>query len=431
MSTDDVTTASLADTKLAVINDPLTPTVKDILAGNPVEYEGDTIDDVMQVFERAYFINHCGDSEVLHTCIYAMALQSCKNTKGLHAKANGKKGSGKSSAIAAALHLAPQESVCKGSFSDMVLFRKVMAIRHPRIMLDDVVLSEKQTANIKRASGAFQGKCEHATIIDNKETSFFIPERSVFFMTSVDEAGDDQLVDRFISLGTGINDTDDIAYSKWEDEKRRDGRPDLVVNDWVLLSRALLRLLATREFVVHTPPLDFAYSNDRRLINMVYDLTAAHAILYHTQRKNENTDGVTHVWADQADLDAIITMSMFARTDKAAETRFTQAEQRLHELIQQDMVGKNTQYAIYTEQELVALYGKTTNTLRALLYGRGGSQQNYHAGLMAKAPWMGFVEDVGKTSRYMGISVKKHVTNTFGQFATTDAIGNVADILPR
>jgi hypothetical protein len=415
MSNDDVTASTLADTKIAVKDDPLIPVVKDVLAGISVEYDGESIDDVMQVFERAYYINHCGDSEVLHTCIYAMALQSSTTTKGLHAKATGRKGSGKSSAVAAALHLAPQETICKGSFSDMALFRKVMTIHHPRIMLDDVVLSEKQTANIKRATGAFQERCEHSTIVENKGVDFFIPERSVFFMTSVDEAGDDQLVDRFISLSTGIDAKDDLAYTKWEIEKRVEGRPDLIINEHVRLARSMLRYIATKQFTVHTPEkFAFAYINDRRLVNMVLDLMGAHAILYHMQRQSKDENGVSHIWADERDLNAIIHMSMFTRVDGEAETRLTTAEQRLNEMIQMDMATRHMETAIYSEQEIAKIYGKTLRTTRALLYGKDGSQQNPKGGLTAKVKWMMLVEGEG---RCMRIEVRKHATKFFGQFA--------------
>jgi hypothetical protein len=412
---------TVVDLELAMAKDPWTPLAKDLLAGKEVTCEGVTYTDVLRAFEQGYHINHCGDTEVLWCCIYAMVLQSCGNTKGLHAKATGKKGSGKSTAVAAALHLAPPETVCKGSFSDMALFRKVMNIHHPRIMLDDVVLSEKQTANIKRATGAFQERCEHSTIIDNKGVDFYIPARSVFFMTSVQEAGDDQLVDRFVALGTGVDGKDDLAYSQWENEKRVDGRPDLVVTDTVLLARAMLRYIAAKEFVVRTPKLEFAYTNDRRLMNMVWDLMSAHAILYHLQRHHEDCDGVTRVVADNRDLDAIIHMSMFTRVDDAVETRLTPAEQCLHEIIQQDMIKKGQkesvikESAIYSEQEIADLYGKALSTTRALLYGRGGTQQKHTSGLMAKAPWMTLTE--ADRGWMMYIKVRKHATNFFGQFA--------------
>jgi energy-coupling factor transporter ATP-binding protein EcfA2 len=416
MTKEDIDASSLADTLIAVQTDEHTTIAKEILAGTQIVCDGSPITDVMSVFENAYSLNHSGDNEVLHTCIYAMALQSCKNTKGLHAKATGKKGSGKSTAIAAALHLAPHETVCKGSFSDMALFRKVRNIRHPRIMLDDVVLSEKQTANIKRATGAFQEKCEHSTIVENKDEVFFIPERSVFLMTSVNEEGDDQLVDRFIALGTGVGYTDDESYAAWENEKRCDGREDLVTNESVRVARAILRYLATEEFIVHTPNLQFAYTTDRRLMNMVWDLMSAHAILYHLQRRYEEAAGVIHVWADERDLNAIIHVSMFNRLDAASETRLTPAEQRLNVMLQDDLLKRNVEDKIYTEQEIANLYGKTMPTVRGVLYGRDGSQQRYTKGLMAKVTWLEHVPDDVNRNR-LNIKVHKHASSFFGQFA--------------
>lgn len=412
---------ALATVKELVLGDRRIEKVKAILAGTETDCSGNVYSDPMRLFESAYYVNHCGDGEVLQTCVYSMCLQSCVNSKGLQVKVHGKRGKGKTGGVRASMHCAPPESVTRGSFSDMALFRKVMGMRHPRIMLDDVVLSEKQTANIKRATSDFQNDCEHSTIVDNKSTDYFIPARSVFFMTSVNEAGDDQLGDRFVTLGVSDDAKDDEMYAAWEDARRRDALADFVVNEDVLLCRSLIRYLDTKEFAVHTPSLKFSSTNDRRLMNIVYDLMSANAILYHMQRRTEEKDGIIHVWADERDLNAVIHMSLFKRVDAAADARLSPAEQKLHEALQAELTRRNTDTMFISEQEIADLIGKTKPAVRNNLYGKGGNQRNFEMGLMAKAPWMGFDEEGYGDHK---IIVRKHSVVYFGQFAVINPTVN-------
>jgi len=69
------------------------------------------------------------------------------------------------------------------------------------LFLDDTVLNEEQVALIKRAMSNYQTETKHTTVIEKKGVPLQLPNRLVFLGSSVWEAGDDQLQDRFLNIG--------------------------------------------------------------------------------------------------------------------------------------------------------------------------------------------------------------------------------------
>ena len=366
------------------------------------------------VFRKGFSLNHCGDDEILRAVIYARVLQSSRTTKGLQVFVTGDKGSGKSSAVKSAVHLIPPENVNEGSFSDKAFFRKLEGKDKPVVYLDDITLSDSQVATIKRAMTNFQRPTEHNTITEQRLVVNAIPARTLWLGSAVSETGDDQLKDRFLSLGIQNNPENDTEYILWELQRRKAGRSENAVDEHVILSRAILQHITDYEFVVAgLDRVEFAYTSDRRLVNICLDLMEAHAILHYLQREHDEKDGVITVHPVFADLDAALDFSMFRFTDKTSDGRLTKAERALDDIIQERM-GDKTEWTL-TEAEVVELFQKSLTRIRALLYGRNGSPSNITGGLLEKAPW--YCLDYDQDTRKHVIRVKKHVHNKFEQFA--------------
>jgi energy-coupling factor transporter ATP-binding protein EcfA2 len=368
----------------------------------------------MDTFRKGYYLNHCGDDEILRAIIYARVLQSSRTTKGLQVFITGDKGSGKSSAVKSAVNLIPPEKVSEGSFSDKAFFLKLEKKDKPVVYLDDITLTESQVATIKRAMTNFQRVTEHNTIVEHKLVVIAIPARSLWLGSAVSETGDDQLKDRFLMLGIQNSPESDKEYVAWELQRRKEGRSEYAITEDVNLSRAMLQHINEHEFVVAGVDwVEFTYTSDRRLINICLDLMEANAILHYHQREHEEKDGVIIVHPVADDLNAALDFSMFRFTDKNADGRLTKAERALDNIIQDDIGGRAEQN--YFETRVVELFGKSVTRVRTLLYGRNGTSLNIKGGLLEKAPWYSL--DVDQDTRKNVIRVKKHKNNNFAQFA--------------
>ena len=399
-SVEDITRARLAAAEQQKLNDKAVDILKNF---EPID-----------TFKKGYGLNHCGDDEILRAVVYARVLQSSRTTKGLQVFVTGDKGSGKSSAVKSAVNLIPPEEVNEGSFSDKAFFLKLEDKEKPVIYLDDTVLSEQQVATIKRCMTNFQRPTDHNTIVDHKLVVHAIPARSLWLGSAVNEAGDDQLKDRFLTLGIQNNPENDTAYIAWELQRRKEGRSENAVNDDVILARAILQHITEHEFVVAGfDRVTFAYTSDRRLVNICLDLMEANAILHYLQRVHDEKDGVITVHPVADDLIAALDFSMFKQTDKSSDGRLTKAERALDDAIQA-AITIGTEWT-GTEAEVVALFKKSLTRIRALLYGRTGSPNNITGGLLEKASWYSL--DIEGNNRKHVIRVKKHERNKFGTFA--------------
>jgi len=260
----------------------------------------------------------------------------------------------------------------------------------------------------------FQRETAHNTIIDHKLATESIPARTLWLGSAVSETGDDQLKDRFLTLGIQNSPENDQAYILWELERRKEGRAENAVNDDVLMSRAILHHIGEREFIVAGfDQIEFAYTTDRRLVNICLDLTEASAILNYRQREHSEDNGVITVHPLPEDLDAALQFSMFNLTDKGADGRLTKAERAMDDAIQTNIQDKTERE--FTEAAIVELYGKSLTRVRALLYGRDGSPNNISGGLLEKAPWYSL--DTEPDTHRNVIRVKKHTRCNFDQFA--------------
>lgn len=368
----------------------------------------------LDVFRKGFSLNHCGDNEILRAVIYARVLQSSRTTKGLQVFVTGDKGSGKSSAVKSAVNLIPPERVNEGSFSDKAFFLKLEKKEKPVVFLDDITLTDPQVATIKRAMTNFQRETEHNTITDHKLVVIAIPARSLWLGSAVSETGDDQLKDRFLTLGIQNSPENDREYVAWELQRRKEGRSENALNDDVILSRAILQHITDHEFVVAgVDRVEFAYTTDRRLVNICLDLMEANAILHFHQREHEEKDGVITVHPVKDDLDAALNFSMFTFTDKKADGRLTKAERALDNIIQA-AIGEKSEKD-FSEAKIVELFSKSVTRVRALLYGRDGTAPNIKGGLLEKAPWYSL--DVDQDTRRNVIRVKKHEYNDDGREA--------------
>jgi hypothetical protein len=118
----------------------------------------------LDLFQKAYDLNHNGDLEIMRAVVYGACLQSSRTTHGLQIFISGGKGTGKTNALKAGLNLIPPGEIVQGSFSDKAFFAQLGNMVKPVVFLDDVMLNDTQVSTMKRAMSNFQTVTEHHTL---------------------------------------------------------------------------------------------------------------------------------------------------------------------------------------------------------------------------------------------------------------------------
>jgi len=356
----------------------ITKKATDILTtGNPLEF-------LMDQFHK----NHSGHDELARCIFYAYAVQSSQTSKGIQPETTGAKGSGKTHTVNSTLHLCPPELIYDSTFSPKSLY--YAPPKHGSIIYSDEDLDPDLVKLVKRMMSNFQRDTRHTTIIDKQVKTLVIPKRQVFLSSTVLGDGDDQFSDRTVQVGISNNEKDDEKYAEFESKRRQEGRPEFQITESVLIAREMMRIIREHEFEVKMIEVKFSYENDRRLINIFYDLVEASAILNFMKRggKTLDIDGITRITPTKEDIDAALNFEMFRFTSKDVDTRLTKAQVSLHNKIQEYIKtqGSPNKFTL-TESKIVELYGKSQQAVRKLLYGLDGTPNKITGGLLDRTRW--------------------------------------------
>ena len=257
---------------------------------------GDPLAFLLDTFNR----EHVGDRIVAECLVMSLASQSVENTNGLHVAISGNSGKGKTHACTTMLQQVPHDYRLAGTVSDKALYYND-ALRPGTVFLfDDVSFSDDLQEVLKAATANFRVGIQHQTVTaDRKLQVCSIPERCVWWLAKVEDAGDDQVANRMLTVW--IDDSLDqdervLRYMK-EREAREDGgdgeEPGLPV------CRAIWRVLKEGRLHVSIPyarRVQFSATTNRRNPGILFDLIKASALLHRFQRE-EYDDGI------RADLD--------------------------------------------------------------------------------------------------------------------------------
>jgi len=337
----------------------------------------------LKYLQQAFEFNHIGHLEIFRSVIYAFCAQSSATSKGIQPEATGNKGSGKTHAITSTLLLFPQEYIYNTSLSPRVLFYSPP--KQGSMIYCDEQLDPALVNILKRVMTNFQQDTEHTTVIDKEPKKLVIPKRQVIMGSSVVGIGDDQFGDRVVQVGIINTEDDDKKYEEFESKRRKEGRPEFQINRQVEICRVMMLHIREHEFIVKMPDINFAFNNDRRLINIFYDLVEASAILNYMRRNPvvDDETGIITIAPNKDDILAAQDFEMFRMAIKETDGRLTRSQTALHEKIQESITAS----VIKTEAEIVELYGKSQQAVRKLLYGEGGTPNKICGGLVERTSW--------------------------------------------
>ncbi|GLI45401.1 hypothetical protein [Methanoculleus bourgensis] len=245
---------------------------------------GDPLAFVLDTFNKT----HVGDRTVAESLAMSVASRSVENTNGLHVAISGNSGKGKTHACTTMQNLIPEDSRLKGTVSDRALYYD--DLRAGTVFLfDDVSLSDDLQEVLKSATTNFREPIEHRTLTTERKLRVCtIPERCVWWLAKVDDPGDDQVMNRMLTVWIDDSAEQDrrvLAHMK-EREAREDGGdgedPGLPV------CRAVWRVLKEERLHVSIPyaqRVHFAATTNRRNPGILFDLIKASALLHRFQRE--------------------------------------------------------------------------------------------------------------------------------------------------
>ena len=246
---------------------------------------GDPLAFLLDTFNKS----HVGDRTVAECLVMSLASQSVENTNGLHVAISGNSGKGKSHACTTMLQQVPEEYRLAGTVSDKALYYNGSLQPGTVFLFDDVSLSDDLQEVLKAATANFRVSIEHQTVTTDRKLQICrIPERCIWWLAKVEDAGDDQVANRMLTVWIDDSLEQDervLQYMKEREtsEDQSDGEdPDLVV------CRTIWRLLREKRLHVSIPyarRVQFSATTNRRNPGILFDLIKASALIHRFQRE--------------------------------------------------------------------------------------------------------------------------------------------------
>lgn len=336
--------------------------------GNPLAFMLDTFN-----------MEHVGDRIVAECLIMSVVSQSVINTKGLHVSTSGNSGKGKTHACNTMLDLLPPDYRLKGTVSNKALFYHDTLRPGTVLLFDDVTMSEDMQELLKSATANFREQIEHRTLTTDRQLRVCtIPERCVWWLAKVENIGDDQVMNRMLTVW--IDDSTEQDRAVLEHMKKVEAGEIKTEESATEICRAMWEIIKTDCLNVKIPfatRIQFLASSNRRNPAMLFDLIKCHARLNFCQRQRDE-DG--NIIAQKEDFDSGKKLYTRINGDTGGqETKLTRNEAAaLSAVAKTGLSG----FSIRRLQELTGLSYYQTYRILHGYSSRGCS----YAGLLEKCP---------------------------------------------
>lgn len=335
----------------------------------------DPLNFILDVFTK----EHVGDGIVAECLIMSVASQSVANTKGLHVSISGNSGKGKTHACNTMLELIPPDYRLKGTVSNKALFYHDSLRPGTVLLFDDISMSEDMQELLKSATANFREPIEHRTLTSDRQLKVCtIPERCVWWLAKVENIGDDQVMNRMLTVW--IDDSADQDRAVLEHMKKVEAGEICHDDSAAEVCRAIWEIIKSDCLDVKIPfatKIQFLASSNRRNPAMLFDLIKCHARLNFCQRQREEDGSII---AQREDFDAGKNLYTQINGDTGGqETKLTRNEAAaLSSVAKAGM----TSFSVRNVQELTGLSYYQTYRIFHGYNSRGCS----YAGLLEKCP---------------------------------------------
>jgi len=344
---------------------------------------GDPLAFLFDCFHR----DHVGDRTVAECLIMSVASQSVANTRGLHVAISGNSGKGKTHACNTMLRLLPEAYRLKGTVSNKALFYYDDFKAGTVLLFDDITLSDDLQELLKSATANFQEQIEHRTLTRDRQLKVCtIPERCVWWLAKVEAVGDDQVMNRMLTVWIDDSIAQDQAVLthlkqvEAGEVSPADGDPDILVcrSMWEMLKGAVRRVR-----IPFARKINFSAAQNRRNPAMLFDLIKCHAVLHFLQRETDE-DGT--IVATMEDFTYARRLFLALNGDVGSqETKLTRNESAA--LTTMSRLGLR----VFTIRQLQDSLGLSYHQTYRLLHGYTNSRASY-LGILDKCPAISLID---------------------------------------
>lgn len=343
---------------------------------------GDPVDYIIKAVSRRVL----GADRAIRTLVYCISAMDISNSRGLHPKASGESGSGKSWILYQFAHYLPPSWVQIGSGSNLSAFYHNESNKNKKFWVLDDYRAGNETLDsiIKRTSTRFHEIYEHPTVIKQQAVKLFIGSEQVWAITSVDGSQDIQVLNRQVPFDA--DDSIELTKAVNDSELRRaaTGEPDYPHDETVEVCRMIWQILrddAEAIFGVKIPFSDriqWMDLSNRRNLPMFLDFIKSNAFMNMNKRE---IDEEGFILAEEADFKA----AQLLLDNKNAEEfskRLTAKERQAAEII--SAAGE------ISRNDLAEAMGLTPQRISGIINGYRGRDGELHGGLKQK---LNIIED--------------------------------------
>jgi len=254
-----------------------------LVHGNPIDFVLDTLEDF-----------HAGDRKTGELLLCTTVQGNCLNAFGTQPKLSGGSGKGKTHLCKALRHLIPKEWILYTSLSPKALWYASDIKPGMIIFSDDVRIHEEMEDTLKKSMSNFQEPSVYRVLNKDHEVEVrALPERIVWWLTSVLDDQEEQLRNRFFSGGVDESAEQDLRALDLTFAPLAEGREEFPVTENVLICREIIRIIKVDKWIVWAPFLkdgeelavNWGNPSERRNPGRFADLLASYAILRSGQRE--------------------------------------------------------------------------------------------------------------------------------------------------
>lgn len=320
--------------------------IRILQTSDPIKYILDTVNQY-----------HAGDAKTEEGICISIAGQSCLNTAGIQIAVNGESGSGKSHGLKTHLHLVPSKYKIVTSLSAKAAY--YMQMKPGTIIFsDDTVPSEDMEEVIKRATTNYQEFTQHTTVKDGKINYYLIPPRINWYLTSVDSAVSEQLLNRQLTFNTIDDFSQKNAIFEMQKLEALSGELGLlIINDDVLTCRRIYDIIRSRTFKVKIPFADRIELTDKsntRTFPLFLDMIKGYTVFFHAQR---DTDEEGYLLSTEGDFEKARTL--FESQTEGIVSKLNEKERKVIDYIGQHprctiaIIANGTKFSYATTRTLL------------------------------------------------------------------------------
>ncbi|MDE4908969.1 hypothetical protein L0665_10155 [Methanogenium marinum] len=358
---------------------------------------GDPLAFLLDVFHR----DHVGDQTVAECLAMSVASQSVENTSGLHVAISGNSGKGKSHACNTMIQLLPEEYRLTGTVSDKALFYHDSLQAGTVLLFDDVSLSDDMQEVLKSATSNFRESIQHRTLTTDRQLKLCtIPERCVWWLAKVESIGDDQVMNRMLTVWIDDSKDQDRAVLEHMKQQEAQCREDEQADTDIYVCHEMWNLIKQKIHHVRTPfspQICFRTANNRRNPAMLFDLIKCHALIHFCQRDYDEKGSLI---ANRDDFAYARRLFISICNDAGGqETKQTRNEAAALETIMK--MGLD----IFTVRQLQNALGLSYQQTYRLLHGYTNNRSTY-TGILDKCPAVSLIDAI-VAEDVCGISMKR------------------------